>query len=177
MNMKVVRIKCLPPLPLSTDHEKNNKVVIVDPVYGRRRFAVIFILPQTTLFFFLCTSFSPLFLFMNKKNLKHVSLVTLVAQNSALILMMRYTRASVPADQLYLASTAVLMSEVIKTLVCVGVVYTLLPVQNQSIPKLMTFLYRELIINWRETIKLALPAILYLIQVKQQTEQTLLFYC
>lgn len=101
----------------------------------------------------------------DKKNLKHVSLITLVVQNSALILMMRYTRASVPADKLYLASTAVLMSEIIKTLVCLVVVYTLLPIQGRSIPRLLTFLNRELIVNWRETIKLALPAVLYLIQV------------
>ncbi|KAI8879117.1 UDP-galactose transporter [Backusella circina FSU 941] len=76
--------------------------------------------------------------------------------------MMRYTRASVSSDQLYLASTAVLMSEIIKTLVCLYVVYTLLP--KRSLSKLADFLYKELIVNWRETIKLALPAILYLIQ-------------
>lgn len=99
------------------------------------------------------------------KNLKHISLITLVVQNSALILMMRYTRASVPADKLYLASTAVLMSELLKTVVCLFVVYSLLPNSKKSIPILSSFLYRELIINWKETIKLGLPAILYLIQV------------
>ncbi|CAO0799998.1 unnamed protein product [Mucor circinelloides] len=101
---------------------------------------------------------------MDKKSLKYVSLLTLVIQNSALILSMRYTRASVPADKLYLASTAVLMSEVIKTLVCLVVVYRLLPSHGRSLRKLYNFLYRELVINWKETIKLALPAILYLIQ-------------
>lgn len=103
-------------------------------------------------------------------NLKNISLVTLVVQNSALILMMRYTRASVPADKLYLASTAVLMSEILKTLVCLCVVYTLLPIHKRSISKLATFLYRELIINWKETFKLGLPAILYLIQVRNNRE-------
>ncbi|KAI9361956.1 UDP-galactose transporter [Pilaira anomala] len=77
---------------------------------------------------------------------------------------MRYTRASVPADKLYLASTAVFISELLKTLVCLLVVYRLLPSQTRSIPNLITFLYCELIINWKETIKLAFPAILYLIQ-------------
>lgn len=101
----------------------------------------------------------------DKKSLKYVSLLTLVIQNSALILSMRYTRASVPADKLYLASTAVLMSEVIKTLVCLVVVYRLLPSHGRSFTKLYNFLFRELVINWKETIKLALPAILYLIQV------------
>jgi UDP-sugar transporter A1/2/3 len=99
-------------------------------------------------------------------NLKYVSLVVLVVQNSALILMMRYTRASVSSDQLYLASTAVLMSEIVKTLVCLYVVYTLLP--TRSLSKLVDFLYRQLVVQWRETIKLALPAVLYLIQVKDK---------
>jgi hypothetical protein len=99
-------------------------------------------------------------------NLKYVSLVVLVVQNSALILMMRYTRAGVSSDQLYLASTAVLMSEIVKTLVCLYVVYTLLP--TRSLSKLVDFLYRQLVVQWRETIKLALPAVLYLIQVKKK---------
>jgi hypothetical protein len=105
------------------------------------------------------------YFFLDKKNLKYVSLVTLVVQNSALILLMRYTRASVPANELYLASTAVLMSEIIKTLVCLVVVYNLLPSYGRSMSRLVTFLHRELIVNWKETVKLALPAILYLIQV------------
>lgn len=81
---------------------------------------------------------------------------------------MRYTRASVPASQLYLASTAVLMSELMKTLVCLVVVYTLLPqtgALTRRLERLIKFLHIELIMNWRETVKLALPAILYLIQV------------
>ncbi|KAI7897965.1 UDP-galactose transporter [Cokeromyces recurvatus] len=77
---------------------------------------------------------------------------------------MRYTRASVPPDKLYLASTAVLMSEVIKSLVCAFVIYTFLPKSGRSLRRLIAFLYREIVIDWRETIKLALPAILYLIQ-------------
>ncbi|CAO3613885.1 unnamed protein product [Mucor fragilis] len=101
---------------------------------------------------------------MDKKSLKYVSLLTLVIQNSALILLMRYTRASVPVDKLYLASTAVLMSEAIKTLVCLVVVYRLLPSHGRSLKKLYTFLYRELVVHWKETIKLAVPAILYLVQ-------------
>ncbi|KAI9480725.1 MAG: UDP-galactose transporter [Benjaminiella poitrasii] len=77
---------------------------------------------------------------------------------------MRYTRASVSPDKLYLASTAVLMSEVIKSTACAIVIYTLLPKHGRSLQKLAVFLYREIIVNWRQTVKLAIPAILYLIQ-------------
>ncbi|KAI8993647.1 hypothetical protein BDB01DRAFT_336908 [Pilobolus umbonatus] len=96
-------------------------------------------------------------------NWKYASLFILVLQNSMLILTMRYTRASVPEDKLYLASTAVLMSEVLKTLLCFSAIYYLLP--NPSLKGLLLFLYRELFIFWKESIQMAIPAILYLIQV------------
>ncbi|KAI9266426.1 UDP-galactose transporter [Phascolomyces articulosus] len=77
---------------------------------------------------------------------------------------MRYTRASVPEDQRYLASTAVIMSEVIKTLVCLGVLYSVPPLHRRSVSRLSTFLHHELVVKWRESSKLAFPAVLYLIQ-------------
>jgi UDP-sugar transporter A1/2/3 len=97
--------------------------------------------------------------------LKYLSLLVLVVQNSALILVMRYTRASVPEDQLYLASTAVVMSEVMKALVCISLLYFAPPPGKRTLKKLARNLNRELIVQWRETLKLAIPAGLYLIQV------------
>lgn len=78
---------------------------------------------------------------------------------------MRYTRASVPEDERYLASTAVVMSEVLKTLVCLVVLYYIPLPHRRSLARLYALLNRELVIKWRETAKLAFPAILYLIQV------------
>jgi UDP-sugar transporter A1/2/3 len=97
--------------------------------------------------------------------LKYLSLLVLVVQNSALILVMRYTRASVPEDQLYLASTAVVMSEVMKALACISLLYFAPPPGKRTLKKLVRNLNRELILQWRETMKLAIPAGLYLIQV------------
>ncbi|KAI8081562.1 UDP-galactose transporter [Halteromyces radiatus] len=77
---------------------------------------------------------------------------------------MRYTRASVPDDQLYLASTAVVMSEVIKGLACVALLHFSGPLHQRTWQRLTSLLHRELISNWRETAKLAVPATLYLIQ-------------
>ncbi|KAH8556095.1 nucleotide-sugar transporter-domain-containing protein [Umbelopsis sp. PMI_123] len=96
--------------------------------------------------------------------LKYLSLLVLVVQNSALILVMRYTRASASEDQLYLASTAVVMSEVMKALVCIALLYFALPPSKRSLKKLARNLNRELIVQWRETLKLSIPAGLYLIQ-------------
>ncbi|KAI9027472.1 UDP-galactose transporter [Phycomyces nitens] len=77
---------------------------------------------------------------------------------------MRYTRASVGEDGRYLASTAVLMSEIIKTLVCLGFLYAYLPRKQRSLTHLMSMLNRELIVQWRQSIKFSFPAILYLVQ-------------
>ncbi|CAO3626790.1 unnamed protein product [Cunninghamella blakesleeana] len=96
--------------------------------------------------------------------LKYLSLLILVVQNSALILVMRYTRASVPDDQLYLASTAVVMSEVIKSLSCIAFIHFSGPLHQRTYQRLSSLLHCELIINWRETTKLGIPAVLYLIQ-------------
>ncbi|KAG2204710.1 hypothetical protein INT47_012006 [Mucor saturninus] len=96
--------------------------------------------------------------------IKYLSLIILVVQNSALILVMRYTRANVEEDKLYLASTAVVMSEVIKSTVCLGVLYLSPESRKRSLKRLFSLLNRELILNWRESAKLAFPAALYLVQ-------------
>ena len=100
--------------------------------------------------------------------LKYLSLIILVVQNSALILVMRYTRASVPEDQLYLASTAVVMSEVMKALVCIALLFFAPSPGKRTFKRLVRNLNRELIVQWRETLKLSIPAGLYLIQVKRK---------
>ena len=53
-------------------------------------------------------------------DLKYVALLTLVVQNSALVLIMKYSRVVSP-DQSYLASTAVVMAELIKLAISLAV--------------------------------------------------------
>jgi UDP-sugar transporter A1/2/3 len=102
--------------------------------------------------------------------IKYLSLIILVVQNSALILVMRYTRANVEADKLYLASTAVVMSELFKMSVCLMLLYLASGWNNRSLARTTSLLNRELILKWRETAKLAFPATLYLIQVKKNIQ-------
>jgi UDP-sugar transporter A1/2/3 len=97
--------------------------------------------------------------------IKYLSLVILIVQNSALILVMRYTRANVSEDKLYLASTAVVMSEVLKTVTCLLLLYSNLDAKKRSFQTLLSLLNRELVLKWRQSVKLAFPAGLYLIQV------------
>ncbi|EIE91039.1 hypothetical protein RO3G_15750 [Rhizopus delemar RA 99-880] len=96
--------------------------------------------------------------------IKYLSLVILIVQNSALILVMRYTRANVSEDKLYLASTAVVMSEVLKTVTSLLLLYSNLDAKKRSFQTLLSLLNRELILKWRQSVKLAFPAGLYLIQ-------------
>lgn len=56
---------------------------------------------------------------LSKKNL---SLVVLVVQSTALVLCLRYSRATAEKDSLYLSSTVVFLSELLKLLACLVIV-------------------------------------------------------
>ena len=59
---------------------------------------------------------------MATRCLRYGSLAFLVAQDTALVLLMRYSRSHATGD-MYLASTAVCCMEVLKLCVCVGMLY------------------------------------------------------
>ncbi|KAG2176535.1 hypothetical protein INT44_007198 [Umbelopsis vinacea] len=93
---------------------------------------------------------------------KQLSLMALVFQNSAVTLIMRYTVAGLTKEERYLPSMVVLLSELLKSFVCVSILALYLPERNFT--SLRRVLYRELIGNSREMLKLSIPALLYLIQ-------------
>ncbi|KAF3179017.1 hypothetical protein TWF106_001378 [Orbilia oligospora] len=98
--------------------------------------------------------------------MKHVSLVTLTFQNSALILIMHYSRImpSSPGGR-YLTSTAVLMNEVIKFLICSLV--ALHDQSNRDGPHTSWFATATTVYNEvfkTDSWKLAIPAALYTLQ-------------
>lgn len=95
---------------------------------------------------------------------KQLSLVALVFQNSAVTLIMRYTVAGLSKEERYLPSMVVLLSELLKSVVCVSILALYLPEKNFS--SIKRVLYRELFGNHREMLKLSIPALLYLIQVR-----------
>ncbi|KAI4620216.1 hypothetical protein J4E80_004742 [Alternaria sp. BMP 0032] len=98
--------------------------------------------------------------------MKHVSLVTLIFQNSALILVMHYSRIMpLTGEQRYHASTSVFLNEVIKLAISLTMaLYEMsgnLP-SNTTIPALFRTLTTAIFTN--ESWKLAIPAVLYTIQ-------------
>jgi UDP-sugar transporter A1/2/3 len=95
-------------------------------------------------------------------SLRNISLFTLAVQNSMLILMMRYSR-TLPGP-LYITSTAVLMSECLKFLICAAVfVWQEYHSRSLSISDMRKWPSR--LFGWEsDAWKLSVPALLYTIQ-------------
>ncbi|XP_002741925.3 UDP-galactose translocator-like [Saccoglossus kowalevskii] len=91
--------------------------------------------------------------------MKYVSLAVLVIQNASLILVMRYTRTT--KGDMYLATTAVVATEVIKLLTCLTVIL----VQSRfHLGTFFLFLYNSIIAEPIDTLKLSIPSLAYTIQ-------------
>lgn len=91
--------------------------------------------------------------------MKYVSLAVLTIQNAMLGLSMRYVRTK-PGD-MFLSSTAVLMSEVVKLAICIFVVFT---EENHSVQKTINKLYLFIVKQPYDTLMVGVPSFLYVIQ-------------
>lgn len=100
--------------------------------------------------------------------MKQVSLITLTFQNSALTLILHYSRImpGVPADHRYFASTAVFLNEVLK--LAISLTFAIYQVSRTLAPQtpatvLFEQIYRS--VFWSgDSWKLAIPATLYTLQ-------------
>jgi hypothetical protein len=94
------------------------------------------------------------------KHYKYVSLLVLVIQNTALVLTMRYSR-TVTSGPLYLASTAVVLTEFVKFIICVSMIFR----SNDFDPaRTLAMLKTEIVDKKSETLRLSVPSVLYTIQ-------------
>ena len=94
------------------------------------------------------------------KHYKYVSLLVLVIQNTALVLTMRYSR-TVTSGPLYLASTAVVLTELVKFIICVSMIFR----SNDFDPaRTLAMLKTEIVDKKAETLRLSVPSVLYTIQ-------------
>ncbi|XP_063236408.1 UDP-galactose translocator [Bacillus rossius redtenbacheri] len=93
-----------------------------------------------------------------KNALKYVSLVTLTLQNAVLGLSMRYARTR-PGD-MFLSSTAVLLSEVVKLGTCLVLVYLEEGGPRQTLAALHSSIVRQPL----DTLKVCVPSMVYLLQ-------------
>mmetsp|Transcript_18470 Transcript_18470/g.28978 ORF Transcript_18470/g.28978 Transcript_18470/m.28978 type:complete len:386 (-) Transcript_18470:129-1286(-) len=98
----------------------------------------------------------------NAMIIKYGSLLLLVGQMVGLVLLMRYSRTRRGNDgELYLASTAVFMMEIMKFCLCLGVIFYQ---GNCSITALRSELYKHIWASPYDLIKLCVPSFLYTIQ-------------
>eukprot|EP00058_Branchiostoma_floridae_P017006 XP_002602494.1 hypothetical protein BRAFLDRAFT_281957 [Branchiostoma floridae] len=94
-------------------------------------------------------------------SLKHLSLGVLILQTTSLVLTMRYSRTAETRGPRYLSSTAVVVAEVMKIAACIVLVFF---EQGMSMSRLGSTLRQELVGKPFETLKLAVPSILYTLQ-------------
>ena len=94
------------------------------------------------------------------KLIKYGSLLLLILQMVGLVLLMRYSRTTSSGEDLYLSSTAVATMELMKFVICLGVVGT----QAGSMDGLAKQLRQHILHSPGELLKLSVPSFLYMIQ-------------
>ena len=92
---------------------------------------------------------------------KYLSLVVLIVQNTALVLVMRYSRTVSVDGPRYLATTAVVLTEFLKLTVCVIMVFNS---AQWNLSNGFSVLYTEIVQKKTETLKVSFPAVLYTVQ-------------
>ncbi len=90
---------------------------------------------------------------------KYISLVVLVFQNTALVLTMRYSR-TIDGTK-YLASTAVVLSELLKLTTSALME---LQLHNGDVQATLGVFRKEILENLEELVKISVPSVLYTIQ-------------
>jgi drug/metabolite transporter (DMT)-like permease len=79
----------------------------------------------------------------------------LVVQNACQMLSMRYTKVSGGA---YLSSTAVVVSEILKVAACL----VILAAQHRG--NVLSVVYSQVILDWKDTLMVSIPALIYVMQ-------------
>ncbi|CAJ1085647.1 UDP-galactose translocator isoform X3 [Xyrichtys novacula] len=93
------------------------------------------------------------------RRLKYISLAVLVVQNASLILSIRYVR-TLPGDRFF-ATSAVVMAEVLKVLTCTLII---LIEKRCSVKETALFLVDSIVFQYKDTLKLAVPSLIYTLQ-------------
>lgn len=83
----------------------------------------------------------------------------LTVQNALLILSMRYSR--IQTGDMYISTTAVVLSELLKLVVCIIALFIL---EKKGVVEFAASLFQSVILNWKDTLKLSVPALVYMVQ-------------
>jgi len=96
--------------------------------------------------------------FLNSPAFKLILLTGMVLQNSATVLVGRYTRSSVPADELYVVNHLIVITEIGKLLL--SFVFEYVTTNGQLVQSIQT----NIIQRPFDALKIMVPALLYLVQ-------------
>jgi len=90
---------------------------------------------------------------------KYIACLILCLQNATLVLVMRHTRTR--SGDMYISTTAVVMTELVKTLVCLFLVYR---DEGYSVRGWLDHLHKNIVQDPMDTLKLAVPSGIYTLQ-------------
>jgi len=93
--------------------------------------------------------------------LKWISLVVLILQTTSLVLVLLYSRTQTVEGHKYISSTSVTNAEIVKLITCLVV---LLHNHDWSMPSFIAELNNEIFLKSRDTLKVGVPALLYVVQ-------------
>lgn len=93
------------------------------------------------------------------QRLKYISLITLTGQNAILGLSMRYARTR--SGDMFISTTAVFLSELVKLVTCLGLVWN---DENRSLGNWWTKIHSTIIMQPIDTLKVMVPSAVYLLQ-------------
>uniref|UniRef100_A0A5S6Q9T1 Sugar phosphate transporter domain-containing protein n=1 Tax=Trichuris muris TaxID=70415 RepID=A0A5S6Q9T1_TRIMR len=92
---------------------------------------------------------------------KGCSLTALVATSTATVLMLRYSRTMATTGPLYLSSSAVAVSEVVKVILSFAAIFISCGCSSSAMMKLLQV---EMLVKVKEMAKMTVPAFLYVVQ-------------
>ncbi|XP_030049874.1 UDP-galactose translocator isoform X2 [Microcaecilia unicolor] len=93
------------------------------------------------------------------QKLKYISLAVLVVQNASLILSIRHVR-TLPGDRFF-ATSAVVMAEILKGATCLLLIFLQ---KRGNMKHFVLFLYDSIVQQYMDTLKLAVPSLIYTLQ-------------
>ncbi|TMS32389.1 hypothetical protein L596_000235 [Steinernema carpocapsae] len=94
-------------------------------------------------------------------NLKTISLVVLILQTTALVLILRYSQTQKVDGPKYISSTAVVTAEIVKLITCI---FVLLRNNGWDVDRFWRELDTDIFKKPKDTLKVGVPAFLYVVQ-------------
>lgn len=98
--------------------------------------------------------------FVDEKLMKRAALFLLTLQNVSVVLLSRYVRSR--SGDMFISSTAVLMSEAVKLVTCVGLIFIM--EERCNFRSFLENIRDNLCTDWRDNLLIGVPGVVYAVQ-------------